>query len=235
LSFISIFQSYPTDFIGNDAALMIVVSYILERICDMIKLFKITTIKSYARKVALDGLRRALDALYLAAGRLAGIFLILIFVLMMGLSVGRMIGVNIPAGDDLTAWSMAATVFLGLAHTFKAGEMIRVGLLIDRLTGRIRWMFEVASLVAGVCVVGSFTYFSLRFIHYSWLSNDRAQGTLPIPLWIPQLAYVAGLIILTISFVDELVHVLLGNKPHYGKEPPNTPEEVIERVIAGAL
>ena len=57
----------------------------------------------------------------------------LIFLLMMGLSAGRPIGINIPAGDDIVAWCMAAMAFLGLAHTFRHGEMIRVGLLIDRI------------------------------------------------------------------------------------------------------
>ena len=83
-------------------------------------------------------IRRALDGLYLSTGHLAGVFLVLIFLLMMGLSVGRELGVNIPAGDDFASWCMAAMAFLGLAHTFKSGEMIRVGLLIDRFSGRTR-------------------------------------------------------------------------------------------------
>ena len=66
---------------------------------------------------------------------------------MMLLSAGRPLGLNIPAGDDLVAWCMAATAFLGLAHTFRHGEMIRVGLLIDRLEGRRAGMFEIASLL----------------------------------------------------------------------------------------
>ena len=77
-----------------------------------------------------------LDRLYLFSGYLAGAFLIAIFVLMMVLSAGRPLGFNIPAGDDFVSWCMAATAFLGLAHTFRPGEMIRVGLLIDRLPER---------------------------------------------------------------------------------------------------
>ena len=91
-------------------------------------------------------IRTFLDRLYLFSGYLAGLFLIAIFVLMMLLSAGRPLGLNIPAGDDLVAWCMAATAFLGLAHTFKSGEMIRVGLLIDRFEGPTRRVFEIASL-----------------------------------------------------------------------------------------
>jgi TRAP-type C4-dicarboxylate transport system permease small subunit len=77
-------------------------------------------------------LRSLLDGLYRFAGYLAGLFLIVIFLLMMGLSLGRGIGVNIPAGDDFAAWSMAAMAFLGLAHTFRSGELIRIGLVLER-------------------------------------------------------------------------------------------------------
>src|ERR1044071_414442 len=94
-------------------------------------------------------IRTLLDRLYLAAGFLAGGFLVAVFVLMMALWVGRPIGVNIPAGDDIVAWCMVATSFLGLAHTFRSGEMIRVGLLIDRLEGRTRHYVEIAALLIG--------------------------------------------------------------------------------------
>jgi TRAP-type C4-dicarboxylate transport system permease small subunit len=120
--------------------------------------------------------RRSLDALYLAAGIVAGIFLLVIFVLMMALSLGRQIGFNIPAGDEFAAWSMAAMAFLGLAHTFRSGEMIRVGLLVDRLSGRARHYVEIVCLVVGLGFVGYFTWYAVKFTYYSWLTNDMAQG-----------------------------------------------------------
>ena len=77
-------------------------------------------------------LRIFLDRLYLFSGYAAGAFLVLIFGIMMCMSLGREIGLNIPAGDDFASWCMAAMAFLGLAHTFKSGDMIRVGLVVDR-------------------------------------------------------------------------------------------------------
>jgi TRAP-type C4-dicarboxylate transport system permease small subunit len=72
-------------------------------------------------------IRLVLDRLYLLAGWAAGGFMVLIFILMMVLSAGRPLGINLSAGDDFVAWCMAAMAFLGLAYTFRAGEMIRVG------------------------------------------------------------------------------------------------------------
>ena len=179
--------------------------------------------------------RRLLDGLYLGAGYLAGVFLILIFILMMALSLGREIGLNIPAGDDFVAWCMAAMAFLGLAHTFKSGEMIRVGLLIDRFDGRRRWYFEIGSLVVGLAFVGFFAWHAVRLTYDSWRFNDMAQGVLAVPLWIPQLGFSGGLLILFIAFVDEFVHVVKGGDPRYEKPAPKTPDEVIERAIQSGV
>ncbi len=180
-------------------------------------------------------MRTALDRLYLTSGIAAGFFLVVIFVLMMVMSAGRKFGLNIPAGDEFAAWAMAACAFLGLAYTFKQGEMIRVGLLIDLFTGRSRHVIELVSLVLGTTFVGYFTWFACKLVYDSYRLNDLANGVLAIPLWIPQLGFAGGLVILTIAFVDELIHVLRGNKPRYEKEPPKTAEEAIERAIASAV
>jgi TRAP-type C4-dicarboxylate transport system permease small subunit len=180
-------------------------------------------------------LRSLLDALYRFAGYLAGVFLIIIFLLMMALSLGREVNLNIPAGDDFASWCMAAMAFLGLAHTFKSGEMIRVGLLIDRLQGRSRWAFELFALVLGTGFTGFFAWHAVQLTYDSWRFNDMAQGVLAVPLWIPQLGYCTGLVILFIAFVDELVHVARGGSPRYEKPPPASAEEVVERAVQSGV
>jgi len=180
-------------------------------------------------------IRRWLERLYLFAGYAAGGFMILIFALMMGLSLGRQVGVNIPAGDDIVSWCMAAMAFLGLAHTFRSGEMIRVGLLIDNIRGRARRWIELAALVIGCGFIGFFAWHAVALTYGSWQFNDMAQGVLAVPLWIPQLGYAGGLVILLVAFVDELVHVLCGHEPRYEKPKPQTAEEVVEQAIQSGV
>jgi TRAP-type C4-dicarboxylate transport system permease small subunit len=180
-------------------------------------------------------IRTALDRLYLFAGYLAGFFMVMIFVLMMVLSAGRPLGINLPAGDDFVSWCMAALAFLGLAHTFRRGELIRVGLLIDRLSGRPRWVMEMVALVIGCAFTGFFAWHAVWMAYYSWQFNDMAQGVLAIPLWIPQLGYSGGLVILFIAFADELIHVATGSEPHYAKTKPKTAEEAVEQAVESGV
>lgn len=179
--------------------------------------------------------RSILDGLYLAAGVLAGCFLVTIFFLMMALSIGRVININVPAGDDYVSWSMAALAFLGLAHTFRSGEMIRVGLLIDRIHGRNRWYFELFSLVLGAGFVGFFAWHAVQLTYDSWKFNDVSYGVVAVPLWFPQLGYSIGLVVLFIALVDELLHVTYGGNPRYEKPPATSAEEVIERAIQSGV
>lgn len=180
-------------------------------------------------------IRRLLDGLYVGAGYLAGAFLVVIFLLMMTLSLGREVGLNIPAGDDYAAWCMAALAFLSLAHTFRAGEIIRIGLVIDRFEGAQRRAIELACLALGATILGFFAWHAVRMNYDSYRFNDISQGVVAVPLWIPQLGYSIGVVVLFISFVDELAHVLAGRHPRYEKPKPKTAEEVIERAIESGI
>ncbi|HXN15647.1 MAG TPA: TRAP transporter small permease [Usitatibacter sp.] len=159
--------------------------------------------------------RTFLDRLYLGAGALAAFFLAAICALMLAQSAGRELGFQIRGADDLTAWLCAASAFLPLAYTFKSGELIRVGLALDKVSERHRKWLEILSLACATLVVGYMTWAVARFIYESWRFKELAQGLLPIPIWIPQVSFLLGVTILFIAIVDELIIVLRGGKPTY--------------------
>ena len=109
----------------------------------------------------------------------------------------------------------AASAFLALGHTFRSGDLVRVGVFIDRLPARARWHAEVLAL--GITTV--FTAYMLwavtKFVYDSWQFNEVAQGLIKVPIWIPQLSLLAGIAIFQVAVVDELVAVLRRQKPAY--------------------
>lgn len=182
-----------------------------------------------------EWLRKGLDGLYLAAGYLGGVFLVAIFVIMLSLSAGRPLGIDIPAGDDFTAWCMAASAFLALAHTFRSAELIRMGLLIDRIGGKPRQVIEVLCTLIGTLAVLYFAWYAVDMTWMSWVFNDVSQGVIAVPLWIPQIGMSAGLVILAIAFIDELINLVFGGSPRYEKPAATTDEEIIERVMESGV
>jgi TRAP-type C4-dicarboxylate transport system permease small subunit len=160
-------------------------------------------------------LRKFLDSLYLGSGVLAAVFLAGIGVLMLVQIIARELGYQVRGADDLTAWFCAASAFLPLAHTFKRGELIRVGLLLERLQPTMRRYAELWSLgIAGI-FVGYMAWAATRFVYQSWEINDVAQGMLPLPMWIPQSSFAVGIVILFIAIIDELVLVIRKRTPTY--------------------
>lgn len=180
-------------------------------------------------------MRRFLDALYWVCGALAGLMLIAICVVMMLMSVGREFGINLKGGDEISGWLCAAMCFLGLAHTFKQGDLIRVTLLVDRFEGSRRRIVELVALLTGGAFLALFAWFLSKMVYDSWRFNEFAQGVIAIPIWIPQSALAVGVVLLLVAFVDEFVRVLMGNKPCYMRDPPKTADEIIERAAESGV
>ncbi len=160
-------------------------------------------------------MRRLLDRLYAASGIAAAICLAGICVLMLAQAFAREMGILIRGADDISAWLCAASVFLALGHTFHKGELIRVGLWVERLGVAARRRAEIVVLSAAALCTGYMTWAIAHFVFESWKFNEVAQGLIKIPIWIPQLSLVLGTLIFLIAVIDTWVAVWRGEKPAY--------------------
>ena len=116
----------------------------------------------------------------------------------------REVGLLLRGADDFVAWLCAASAFLALGHTFRHGELVRIGLLIERLPPSVRRRTEIATLAAALVVVAYILCAVARFIFESWQFKELAQGLIRIPIWIPQALFVAGALVFFIAVLDEL-------------------------------
>ena len=160
-------------------------------------------------------MRRFLDFLYDAAGALAAFFVFAIFAVMIGTSAFRQVGLRTGGFEDIVSWMTAAAAFFGMAHTFKHGDFVRVGLLLDNLPAGARRGFEVATLFIGSLFTGYLAWSTTSYVYESFTINDMAGGLIVIPIWIPQCSIVLGSILFFVAMVDELILVLMGARPSY--------------------
>ena len=163
-------------------------------------------------------MRRWLDRIFLAAGAVGAGFIVLICVLMIAQSVMREFGLRTGAINDVVAWCCAAAAFFSMAHAFKHGDFVRVTLLLESVPPATRRVLEVVSLLVGTVAVSYLAWWACLFTYESWEFNDIAQGLLPIPMWIPQLSFAVGSLLLWLAVVDELVLVMRGGVPTYVRE-----------------
>ena len=133
-------------------------------------------------------MRRALDALFDAAGALAALAVFLIFVLMITASIGRFAGWRVGGINDIVSWLTAAAAFLAMAHAFKHGDFVRVTLLLEKLPPRLRRALRGGLARDRDCWRSATSaWWAARFTWESYAFDDIAGGMVVIPIWIPQI------------------------------------------------
>lgn len=149
---------------------------------------------------------RCLEALSDGAGYAAGITVFgLTALIAVGVFSRRVLASPLLAVDEVSGYLLLAIVFLGLAHTMKAGGHIRSDIVLAHVPAGVRGGLEVlATLLAFL--------FALALLAGSWalLAEYYGRGTLSfkylqIPLWIPASLLVVGVILLLLQLVSRFL------------------------------
>ena len=163
-------------------------------------------------------MRKLLDTLYWGCGCLGALSVLAICVVMIGQSLGRIVGVPTGGANDLVAWLCAAAAFLPMAHAFKHGDFVRVTFVLDKLHAPAQRVLEALALCAACIAIAYLAWWATVFTFESWQFSEIGTGMLAWPLWIPQLSFALGSILLLIAVVDEFIIVLRGGVPTFVRE-----------------
>ena len=168
-------------------------------------------------------LRAVLDTGYRVCGWLSAAFVILILVVVLGQvllniasstiehTTGVTVGMLIPSYSDFSGFFLAAATFFGMAHTFRAGDHIRVTLFISRLPVKTRRITEILCLGIALFASSLLAFEAVRLANESWTFGDSSYGLIAIPIWIPQASFALGSIAFMISIADAFLTTCLGN------------------------
>jgi len=149
-------------------------------------------------------MRRVLHHTYNASLFLAGVFLVGIFVLMIGESAFRKMGSYITGANELVGWFCAAAGFLALPATFIRGDMVRVGFVIDRFAPSARKSVMLACLLLALVFVSYMLYAVSGYMLTSLRYGDMTQGMIEVAVWIPKTSFLLGVSLLWVAIVDSL-------------------------------
>jgi TRAP-type C4-dicarboxylate transport system permease small subunit len=172
-------------------------------------------------------MRRVLDTIYSISFWLAILCLVTITILV-GLQVGaRLIDTFLRAASlprtnfvilslsEIAGYLLAAGSFLALAGTLKGGSHIRVTMLINNVSPRVRTWLEAGALLFGAVGTSYATWHLYQFAYTSWRFNEVSSGLVPVPLVYPQGAMLLGAAILAIAFFDEFVTTVRTGRPSF--------------------
>lgn len=156
-------------------------------------------------------MRWFLDRLYAASGALSAFFLMMIGVSILFQIIGRRLNIAFDA-TEISGFCMAASTFLGLAYTLRAGAHIRVNLLIGRFGPAGRRVIEIWCCAVGGLSLAFFSVNAWSMTYDSLVFKDTSPGLMAVPFWIPQIGMALGATILTVALFDELYQVLIAGK-----------------------
>ena len=152
--------------------------------------------------------RAVLDAIYFTGGVIAAFFLVAILLLIVVQMVARWIGAVAPGAADYAGYCMAAASFFAFAYALNHGAHIRVGILLNALGKRRRYLEAWCFLIA-TALGWYLSYYAVKAVYWSWKFNDISQGQDATPLWIPQMPMAIGSIVLAIALTDHLIQIAL--------------------------
>lgn len=157
-------------------------------------------------------MRKLLNGMYACSAWIAGLAMIGVLLMVLLTIISRFFGFAAPGTDAYAGYAMAGAGFMALASTLKAGEHIRVTLILGMLRGKAHKALEVAALAIATLLSGFLAFYASRLVWQSWEIDDISVGIDATPLWIPQIFMALGTLIFFIAFCDELVMELLGQR-----------------------
>ena len=154
---------------------------------------------------------RCLEALSDGAGYAAGITVFgLTLLIAAGVFSRRVLGSPLLSVDEVSGYLLLAIVFLGLAHTMKAGGHIRADIVLDHVPPGVRGGLEVLATLLALL-------FALTLLVGNWalVAEYYGRGTLSfkylqIPLWIPGSLLVVGVVLLVLQLLAQLLRQVAG-------------------------
>jgi len=182
-------------------------------------------------------MRPFLDGLYRTSGLISAGFITIICTIVFAqvllnivdrissLTTGSAIGLSIPSYADFTGFFLAAASFFALAFTLREGGHIRVTLFIQHTSTKFRRIIEFWCIGLASAVSIYFSWYAWLLVVEAFEYNDLSSGMIPVPLWIPQSAMLAGLVVLSIALVDEIFGLLRGEDASYHNKGENLLED----------
>lgn len=154
----------------------------------------------------------------LAAGFVAGLCLLIVAQVLLnaGTRAGLPLPPTIPSYADFAGYMLAAATFLALPSTLRSGGHVRVSLVTSRLPPRAQWIVEMIVVALAAAMIGYALFYAAALAEESHRFGDTSPGMVPIALWVPQVAMVAGLGLLLLALLDTLVQTARTGAPVIG-------------------
>ena len=121
--------------------------------------------------------------------------------------------------DEFVGYGVAAATFLALGHVLENGSLIRVNILLSRLSPGARRAMEALCASLTLAVVLVLTWFIWLRVARHWVRGSTSSSIAQVPLWIPEGAILLGLCVFALQLLAYLLRQIEGGPPPVVLDP----------------
>lgn len=159
---------------------------------------------------AIDALLNAAQRISLYLAEVAGLLLLIAIAIITinVISLAVFTSVLLPA-SELSGYILAASVTIALSHAQLKKAHIRIDAMYNLLTPSYRRILDILSLISFLVFGIIMTIAAWEVAEESFIRHSLSNTPLQVPLWIPQFAWVAGLVWFCVVLSLVLIRSLL--------------------------
>jgi TRAP-type C4-dicarboxylate transport system permease small subunit len=172
-------------------------------------------------------MRKALNTLYKTSTALAACCLVAIAALVALQVIGRLIDwaltsagfepfrFQVPSLAEIAGFLLVGASFLALAGTLRNNDHIRVSMLLQAVPAGAARLLNFWVIAIALALAVFFTWNAGLLALDSYKYNETSYGVIPIPLVLPQGIMTLGLLVFSISLLDDFILSLTGRAPSF--------------------
>lgn len=112
--------------------------------------------------------------------------------------------------EEYVGYGLGTMIFLGLGHALRQGALVRVDLVLGRLSAPVRRGFEIVICVVTLGVMAFLVNFFLISVERNFVNGTISMTRAATPIWIPEGIVVLGMIIFILQLVVYLLRLCVG-------------------------
>lgn len=147
------------------------------------------------------------------AAQLSGIFMITAMItIIFDLSGRYFFNSPLPGSVELVRTFLVVLVFFGLANTQRKDEHIKMDLLLNYISPRVKLLLEIFGLSIALLVYAFTTYATIPVVIQSVIHGEYETGLIPFPMWPARIFMGVGLLLLVLQLVCDLIQKIAFGK-----------------------
>jgi len=122
----------------------------------------------------------------------------------------KFFSITMSGWDEMSGYVCAAGTTGAYSYTVLHRSNVRIDALYNFLPRSVRAILDIVGVTLLMIYMGMLTEKAVLVFVTSWENDSVSISTLAAPLWIPQLFWVAGLLLFMLTLVVVILHALVG-------------------------